>query len=332
MKLFERRLIINSGKGGTGKTTVSGALALAAARKGRRVLLAGMDSRERIGELFGAGSLGPEVRELYPNLYGVILDPYNVVEEFLAPRIYFRSILKKILRSQIFTYFFDALAGTREILILGMIWRLVEGKPCLDLDFTFDNIILDAPATGHGIGLLNLPQVVADTFIGPMTRYAIGIRDMLRDPALSILNIVTLPEEMPVNEAIEMYDTLRENMNIPMGYLIINAVYPRLFWDDEEWLFRSALVEGSLRKSLNTLFGGEKSTQGLFECALSQMRRSNLGDYHIRRAREAIRLDSIEIPYLFRARSDLDVLEGVSEILDMGVMRRRAPAEGVLPR
>jgi len=156
--LLERRLIIVTGKGGTGKTTVAAALADAARRRGQRVLLAETAPLEAAARLFEPhpAPLGYTGRSLRPGLHAMRIDPHEALAEYLGLQIGFRALTERLLRTQTFQQLLEAAPGWRELIILGKIWHLEQkreanGRP------TWDLVVVDAPATGHGLTFLDVP-------------------------------------------------------------------------------------------------------------------------------------------------------------------------------
>jgi len=227
-KIFEKRLLLISGKGGVGKSTICASFALAASRLGKKALVVEMDEKERVARLFGYSDVGYDGTTVYPNVSIRNLRPDLVMDEFVQVQVKPRAVAKQILGSQIYKYFAAAAPGLKEFVTLGKVMLLEEetdrrGKPAYDL------IVVDAPATGHGVAFLRVPFAAADTIkAGWVRKQADRIIDLITDPERTALNIVTLPEEMPVNETVEMCQSVDRLLNIPIGYIIINSVFPEV--------------------------------------------------------------------------------------------------------
>jgi anion-transporting ArsA/GET3 family ATPase len=236
------RILIVSGKGGVGKTTVSAALAVLAARRGRKVCVAEVDRKGTLADLFGGGELDYEPKEVSPGVWGMNIVPENALAEYLEVQYRMRRISKAFTSTHFVDYITTAAPGLKDILILGKIWYLERGRssgPRHD----FDTIIVDAPAAGHMLTFLSAPVGLSDAVrVGPIRRQAEWLVQMLRDPKRSRVHLVTLAEEMPVAETLETAEALRNRLHIPAGAVIVNALYSRLFTRAEESTLRS--IEG----------------------------------------------------------------------------------------
>src|SRR5207245_10853384 len=143
---FASRLIIQSAKGGTGKTTLSAALAVAAASRGKRVLLVEVDTRDRFAPLFGLKEpVGYEAREVRDGVFALNLDPELVIIDFFKTHVKLKTIYKQVLDSKIFKYFYEAAPGVKEIICMGKVWRLLGERHCFSGKPSWDCIIIDAP-------------------------------------------------------------------------------------------------------------------------------------------------------------------------------------------
>lgn len=239
MGLFDRQLLILSGKGGVGKTTVAATLAVAASRRGRRVLVAQTDAVERLGKMFGrAEPIGSNVVTVAPAIDAVNMTPKSALHEYGLMVLRYETVYRALFENRAVRGFLSAIPGLDAYAMLGKAWwhttEQRAGRPRYDL------VILDGPATGHAVLMLRIPQAILDTLPkGPLTADAQAARDLLSDPARAALVIVTLPEELPVREATELAHTARGSLNIPLGPVVVNA------------LPSDALSDGRVRATLN---------------------------------------------------------------------------------
>ena len=226
--IIDKRLLIVTGKGGTGKTTVAAAVAHAAQQRGRRVLLAETGSEECLASLIAPGEepVGYTGRELLPGLTVMRIDPQEALAEYLGLQIGLRSLLDPILNSESFTQLMEAAPGWRELITLGKIWHLQQMQTDSGAH-RYDLIIVDAPATGHGLTFLDVPRVVASAVqSGPLRRNATMVGSMVRDRDNTLLIPVTLAEELPVEETAELVTRARNQVGIRVGPVVVNAAVP----------------------------------------------------------------------------------------------------------
>ena len=224
--LLERRLVIVTGKGGTGKTTVTAALGLAAARHGRRVLVAEVGRDGELPGLFGVPARpgDHEARPVHPGVTAMRIDPYAALAEYLGLQIGLRGLVERVLRNPGFHQLMDASPGWRELITLGKVWHLEQmrepdGRP------RFDLLVIDAPATGHGLTFLDVPRVVVSAVrAGPLRRHAALVEAMIADPEQTLLLPVALAEELPARETGELVARARERTGIEVDRVVVNAV------------------------------------------------------------------------------------------------------------
>src|SRR4030081_2376105 len=179
--LLSRRLVVVTGKGGTGKSTVSAALGLAAARKGKRVLICEVVARERVADFFGKPPSGTQIRELLPNLYSVHVRPREAMREYALVTLRYETLYKIAFENVAARYFLAAAPSLAEIVMLGKVWwhATQEGERGRT---RWDLVVLDAPATGHGLTFLSVPNVFLRLVReGPLARDMHGMQSLLAD-------------------------------------------------------------------------------------------------------------------------------------------------------
>ena len=228
-----RRFLFVTGKGGVGKTTVVAALADRFARQGKRVLVAETNAKEHLSTLFGRPSLPTQITELSPRLFGVLLDPDLALKEYGTLVLKSERLVGALFDNKLVRGFFHGAPGLKEWAALGKAWYhstelLSDGSP------RFDVVILDAPATGHGLDMLRVPKIIVELSPpGVLRTDAERAWAQFRDPAQSGVVVVTLPEEMPVNETLELCGALDSELGLPLSAIIINQVVPELFGPGE---------------------------------------------------------------------------------------------------
>lgn len=297
----EPRLRIVTGKGGVGKSAVATALAIAEARRGKRVLLAEANGRDQITALLGAAPVGFEMREVLENLYVVDINPQDAIREYAMLVVRFESIYKIVFQNRFVRHFLRMIPSLGEMVILGKLWyheqEQVKGRR------RFDVIILDAPATGHAISMLRTPGAVEKAVPpGAMRENARIIRELLTDPRRCCLHLVTLPEEMPVTEARELYEVAKDDLGIRVNEAFINQAM--------EEVPAEALRPLELKATPQSLFEAAAETLQLRE----QKRRT--GEEHLTQLPPALLENALRLPRLMiKERFDKNHIEALAEII-----------------
>jgi Mrp family chromosome partitioning ATPase len=217
------QLIVVTGKGGVGKTTVAAALARLLAARDRRVVLLELDAREPLHRLLDVPPSAGEPVAAGAGLSLLHLRPQAVMETLVRDRLKIGPLARVVTESPVFRHFVDGAPGMKELAVLGHSLRIVrhEVRPHADL------VIVDAPATGHGAQLLAAPGLVTEALgAGPLGRLAGQVADFAGDPRRTAVVVTALAEEMPVQEAIELIAMLRERLGRTPDLVAVNALYP----------------------------------------------------------------------------------------------------------
>lgn len=238
--LETKRFLIVTGKGGVGKTTVCAAEALALAAKGKRVLVCMCNAKERLSTMLGSELIGPEVASVSENVWAVNMDPEIALAEYGMMALHSKALFKLLFDNKYVRTFFRAVPGMQEWTLLGKAWwHTTETRP--DGSPKYDVVILDAPATGHGLDMLRVPKIIIDVVpSGLLQRDAERAWKLFQDPANCAVVLVTLPEEMPTSETIELARSLREELGLPIGKVVVNCVLPPLFSKAERAVLEAA--------------------------------------------------------------------------------------------
>ncbi len=297
--LLDRRLVVVTGKGGTGKSTLSAAIALAAARKGKKVLVCEVVARERVADFFGRPPSGTQIKELLPNLYSVHVRPREAMREYALMTIRFETLYKIAFENPAARYFLAAAPSLAEIVMLGKVWwHAAHDKERGRL--RWDLVILDAPATGHGITLLTVPEVFLRLVQeGPLARDMRGMQSLLADPARCSVCIVTLPEEMPANEAIELDGALRKH-GFPGGPLFLNAHFSPRFSPEE----------------LAQVTRGGPLLAAAGEAADNHESRAALSAHYQGVLRDAVQRPLVPVPFLFDRTFGTQAIEKIAGTIE----------------
>jgi anion-transporting ArsA/GET3 family ATPase len=233
VQALSRQLVFVTGKGGTGKTTFSAALARSLSKAGREVLVAMSEPREHLSELFGARSIGAQVAQIGPRISAVNIDPKEALREYGEITLKSRLLSRAVFGNRYVQSFFTAVPGLHQWAILGKAWfhsteRTREGKS------RFDTVILDAPATGHALEMLWVPKIITEVAHGGvLMRDAERAWKMLRDPDHTAIVALTLPEEVPVTETLELTESLSSELGLVLSRIVVNNVVPRRFSEGE---------------------------------------------------------------------------------------------------
>ena len=243
--LLDKRLVFVTGKGGVGKSTVAIALGLLAARQGLRTIVVELASQERIQGLFDAEREQFREVELEPGLFTISIDPQQAMDEYL--RVKAGTLGQALGSSRLFQAFAMATPGMRELLSIGKVWELAQLDRRTRGAAPYDLVIVDAPATGHGVGLLRTPKTFADIArVGPIAHQGRTIADTIADPEFTGVVAVATPEEMPVNETLALAEELARD-DLPLDLVIVNALYPARFEESEIAELTGRTVEDALR-------------------------------------------------------------------------------------
>lgn len=225
--LLDRRLIFVTGKGGVGKTTVAAALGLAAARAGKRVLVCEVADQERLTATFGLPAAGFREVEVERCLSLFSVNPEDATAEWLRFQLHSRTLAGLLGGSRVFQYLATAAPGLAEMVTIGKVWELAQLERKTPSAAPYDLVIVDAPATGHGLALLRAPRTFADLArVGPINRQAGIIDAFLRDPGATAVIAVALAEEMPVSETLDLERRLRDELGVELERVLVNALLP----------------------------------------------------------------------------------------------------------
>ena len=203
--LLDKRLVFVTGKGGVGKSTVSLALALAAAERGERAILCEVGAQEHLSHVFHRSQVGFHEVEMRENLWAISIDPDESMREYVLLQLKVKPMRDLLFRSRIFNYLAAATPGLKELVTIGKIWELtLDDRKARDGQ-RYDLVVVDAPATGHGVGFLQTPRTFANIArVGPIRQQAETLDRFIRDRKQTGVAIVALPEEMPVNETVSL--------------------------------------------------------------------------------------------------------------------------------
>ena len=225
-RLAALKLLVVTGKGGVGKSTLAAALGLALARRGKRTLLLEIDPRESLYQLLDVPPTGGQFERVLDGLWVQNLSPRDVLDQVVRERLHIEMLAKRLLKSPIYRHFAEAAPGLKEVAALGHALRVIRGHagsaaPQVDL------VVLDAPATGHGVSMLAAPSLVADVIHdGPFGHMGGELASFIANRERCGILLAAAAEEMPVQEALELIESLAERLDRRPEVLMVNALYP----------------------------------------------------------------------------------------------------------
>jgi len=221
------RLHVVTGKGGTGKTTVAAALALALAEGGRKVLLVEVEERQGLAQLFDVPPLPYSERKLAVargggDVFGLAVDAREATYEYLEMYYHLGRAGRALDRMGVVEFATTVAPGMRDVLLTGKTYEATRRRRP-DQSFVYDAVVLDAPPTGRIVRFLGVNTAVTSLArVGPVNRHAVAIMDLITSPRTAV-HIVTVLEEMPVQEAADTVAAL-EKAKIPVGAVVVNQI------------------------------------------------------------------------------------------------------------
>jgi anion-transporting ArsA/GET3 family ATPase len=293
------RVVIVAGKGGVGKTTVTATLAVAAARTGQSVLIV---------EVEGKSALGYEEQELAPGIRGRTLTPDSALRDWLEGNG-LRRISKRLVQTGALDVIATAVPGMKDILVLGKVKSLEQTRAA-------DLIIVDAPAAGHSLTFLTSAQGLLDAVaVGPVRKQASDVVELLSDPARCQVLLVTLPEETPVNEAVDTAFAIEDRVGVHLGPVVVNGYYPQL-----ALTATSATAEGAQADAeLIDVFVSDHEAADLAAAATFRGERTTIQLAQAERLAQALPLPQILLPFVFSSEIGLAQIETLADAFTEGV-------------
>jgi anion-transporting ArsA/GET3 family ATPase len=281
-------LVIVTGKGGVGKTTVSVALGMRAAAEGKRTIVCEVSSQENASRMFEHTTVGFHEVELEKNLWAISIDPDESMREYVLLQLKVRAMRDMLFRSRIFNYLAAATPGLKELVTIGKIWELAQLDRKVKSGRKYDTVIVDAPATGHGVGFLQTPRTFANIArVGPIHSQAQTLDNFITDHDNTGVAIVALPEEMPVNETAALEHDLVEEVGVAVDRVYLNGLYPERFSKEEA-------------EKLNALAATEDgATKAAARAALSEFDRARSQRAQLARLRRRAQAPVKTLPFLF---------------------------------
>ena len=304
-EMLEKRLLFVTGKGGVGKSTVAASLGLAAAARGKRTIVCEIGSQEHTSRLFNRAEVGFHEVQLEDNLWTISIDPDESMREYVLLQLKVRAMRDLLFRSRVFTYLTAATPGLKELVTIGKIWELAQLDRKVRKGRKYDLVIVDAPATGHGIGFLQTPRTFANIArVGPIHAQAQELDRFITDHASTGVAIVSLPEEMPVNETAALERELREEIGVSVDRVYMNALYPERFSNGEAERLEGERPQatGAVREALRA--------------AISEHRRARSQRAQLARLRRQVSTPVKTLPFIFEPELGVEDARELAASLD----------------
>lgn len=317
--VLDRRLLIISGKGGVGKTTVAAALAVVAARRGMKVLLAEVEGKSALAELFDSDPLTPQPKSIRPNLDGMNISPEEALEEYFDVQLHMKRIAKPLIASNLVDYVTHAAPGLKDILLLGKVWYTAVRKK------THDLIVFDSPAAGHAVSMLKSPEGFLHAVpVGPLANHARQVLGWLQDPTEVSIHLTSMAEEMPVNETLETTALLEAKLGMDVSAVYINMLYPPLSEDPEVEAIIERMQKPEELASRVRSSGGDMSeadATSLLEVAKFYNRRRALQEEHKQTLIAGLKAtaSTVDLPYIFTDHFGVAELEMLADSIEAGL-------------
>jgi anion-transporting ArsA/GET3 family ATPase len=313
--LLDRRLVFVTGKGGVGKSTVATALGLLGARRGLRTIVAELSSQERIRQAFELPQGAPfEEIELATGLFTISIDPQQAMEEYL--RVKTGPLGQALGSTKLFQAFAMATPGMRELLSIGKVWELAQLHRRTRGAAPYDLVVVDAPASGHGVGILRTPRTFAEIArVGPIAHQGRTIAATIADPSFTAVVAVATPEEIPVNETLALHAALVRD-GVALDAVVVNCLYPDRFGPR-----RAKKLERALEQTDSRL------ARAALAAAISEHARASNQREQRARLGEGLGSHLFELPFIFADHIGREQLERLANVLGAALTEHEGRSE-----
>jgi anion-transporting ArsA/GET3 family ATPase len=263
-----------------------------------------VSSQENASRLFKKGEVGFNEVSVSENLWAISIDPDESLREYLLLQLKVRAMRDMLVRSRLFNYLAAATPGLKEMVTIGKVWELAQPDRRVKKGREYDLVIVDAPATGHGIGFLQTPRTFAGMArVGPIHNQAQALDAFITRHEMTGVAIVSLPEEMPVNETAALERSLTEDVGVAVDQVYMNAMYPERFSEQEA------------EKLARVLEITEGPPQAAVRAAVSEQRRARSQRAQLQRLERSVSVPIRTLPFIFKPRLDVPALKRLAGAL-----------------
>jgi anion-transporting ArsA/GET3 family ATPase len=319
--LLAPRVLFVTGKGGVGKSTISAAIAAAGARSGRRTCLVEVEGRQTMSRLFDTQPWDFSERQFRPGLWGMSVDPRASFAEYMEMFYGAKRLSKIVVGSSAVDFATTAAPGIKDVLLVGKV-KEIEQRRDEDGRFHYGLVVVDSPPTGRIVNFLRAPDATTEMVnVGPIRNQAQGLIDMLLDPKRTHLQLVTVLEEMPVEETVESAAALRE-LGVTLGPVVVNRVMRSRFDPAADKAFAEGLDVSAIARGLaDARVDGSDDEIAEAAAGLQRLGETHRARLHLqKRMRErleaSLRLPTLELPYVAsRDFGDAEIAELTEEII-----------------
>jgi len=282
-------------------------------------LLLAINPTQPIETQYGVSPFNSDViREVLPNLWVKNLDQLKIFDNFIRKSLKIRKVYDTILSSQVYQYFAAVAPGIKELITQDIIIKALSRDPEFQRKY-FDIIVVDSPATGHGLSWFSVPDAVITTFpIGPLNKKAREIKKIWSDAQQTSIHLATLPEEMPVNETIEFYTSLSQKLKLPVKTILLNSIFPKLSAQPTA-MAETAYSAPNYRDYAAQTAHLEDSISDIFpyiqRSAQFYQNRRQLNEMYKQILVQKIPLPLLELPVIFQKKSSRSLIEQLGKMV-----------------
>ncbi|MGD1056625.1 MAG: ArsA family ATPase [Solirubrobacteraceae bacterium] len=319
--VLDHKLLVITGKGGVGKTTIAAAMGLLAARSGRRTIVVEVGQQSQLPTLFGITAPKPGVEtQLQEGLSSISIDPDRALLEWLQA-LGGRVSGRVLASSGTFQYFAAAAPGAKELVAMVKIWRLTRGSGRGRRQDGYDLVVLDAPATGHALGMLGSAQTFgAIARVGPIAGQTREVQQLLETPSHTAYMAVTLATEMAVTEVLELKEGLQRQLGRELSAVVVNALLPRRFSSEElrriESLSQQSDAGADTHLATRAALDAQRDvTNAAIRAAQAVHDRGRFQHNQLARLRRR-NLEVIGVPFVWDAQLDLAAVADIAKRLE----------------